>query len=68
MSYTIECENDDERQAMERFLQLLRDIGSQSLINVMRDDLTLRFWINGRTGGRVRLSNALPAWRARERV
>jgi hypothetical protein len=62
----VEVSNEDERLALAKLLQLLRDVGSQSVITVVRENNDLRFWFNGRTAGRLRLANALPAWRERE--
>ena len=62
----VEVENEDERTALAKLLQLLREVGSQSVITVARDGNDLRFWYNGRTAGRLKLANMLPAWRERE--
>ncbi len=59
----IEVENEDERRIMETLLRAVRDLGGSSCLTMTREELILKCWVNGRTAGKVQLSNQLPAWR-----
>ena len=59
----IEVANEDERRIMETILKAVRDLGSSSCLTVVREELVVKAWVNGRNAGRVTLSNALPAWK-----
>lgn len=62
----IEVANEDERRILETLLRAVRDLGSSSCLTMTREDLLVKCWINGRTAGRIQLTNQLPAWRERE--
>ena len=59
----IEVANADERRFMETLLKAVRDLGSSSCLTVVREELIVKAWVNGRHAGRIALSNALPAWK-----
>ena len=63
---TVEVANEDERRILETLLRAVRDLGSSSCLTMTREDLLVKYWINGRTAGRIQLTKQLPAWRERE--